>query len=131
MRISDWIRRVLFRSGVTRVINLCPPDEPCAYDEEGLMAELGLDYLNIPVAGGADLSEDNARKLAIALEDIDGTALVHCASSNRVGALFAVKAAKLDHKSVDEAIEIGRSAGLRAMEPAVRDRKSTRLNSSH
>src|SRR3546814_2241952 len=83
MRISDWIRRVLFRSGVTRVINLCPPDEPCAYDEEGLMAELGLDYLNIPVAGGADLSEDNARKLAIALEAIAGTALVHCASSNR------------------------------------------------
>src|SRR3546814_3318659 len=111
MRISDWIRRVLFRSGVTRVINLCPPDEPCAYDEEGLMAELGLDYLNIPVAGGADLSEDNARKLAIALEDIDGTALAPCASSHRVGSLFAVKAAKLDHKSVG-------------------DRKSPRLNSS-
>src|SRR3546814_17161114 len=88
------------------------------------MVELGLDYLNIPVAGGADLSEDNARKLAIALEDIDGTALVHCASSNRVGALFAVKAAKLDPTSVDEAIEIGRSAGLRAMGPAVRQASS-------
>lgn len=106
--------------GVTRVINLCPPDEPCTYDEPALVKEAGLDYVNIPIAGAADLSQDNARKLAIALENIDGSALVHCASSNRVGALFAVKAAKLDGKSVDEAIEIGRSAGLRAMEPAVR-----------
>lgn len=106
--------------GVTRIINLCPHSEPCAYDEPELMRELSLDYINIPIAGAADLSEDNARKLAIALEDIDGSALVHCASSNRVGALFAVKAARLDGKSVDEAIAIGRSAGLRAMEPAVR-----------
>lgn len=106
--------------GVTRVVNLCPPAEPCAYDEEELMRELGLEYINIPVAGAADLSEDNARNLAFALENIDGVALVHCASSNRVGALFAVKAARLDEMSVDAALEIGRAAGLRAMEPAVR-----------
>lgn len=84
------------------------------------MRELGLEYINIPVAGAADLSEDNARNLAFALENIEGVALVHCASSNRVGALFAVKAARLDEMSVDAALEIGRAAGLRAMEPAVR-----------
>jgi len=106
--------------GVTRVVNLCPHGEPCAYEEPALMQALGLDYVNIPVAGAADLSEDNARKLAAALASLDGHALVHCASSNRVGALFAVKAAKLDGKNIDEAIEIGRAAGLRAMEPAVR-----------
>lgn len=69
--------------GVTRIVNLCPHDEPCAYDEPALMAELDLDYINIPIAGGADLSEDNARALAIALEDIDGVALVHCATRSR------------------------------------------------
>lgn len=108
------------RRGVTRVVNLCPHSEPCAYDEPALIAGLGLDYVNIPVAGAADLSEDNACKLASALDGLDGHALVHCASSNRVGALFAIKAATLDGKGVDEAIEIGRAAGLRAMEPAVR-----------
>ncbi|NKF20819.1 beta-lactamase hydrolase domain-containing protein [Solimonas marina] len=106
--------------GVTRVVNLCPHSEPCGYDEPELMSQLGLDYVNIPVAGAGDLNEDNARTLAAALNDAGGAVLVHCASSNRVGALFAVKAAKLDGKSVDEAIEIGRRAGLRAMEPAVR-----------
>lgn len=106
--------------GVKRVVNLCPHGEACVYDEPALVAGLGLDYVNIPIAGAGDLSEDNARRLAAALEGAGGGVLVHCASSNRVGALFAVKAAKLDGKSVDEALAIGRDAGLRAMEPAVR-----------
>jgi uncharacterized protein (TIGR01244 family) len=106
--------------GVTRVVNLCPHSEPCGYDEPALMKKLGLDYINIPIAGAGDLSEVNAQKLADALDGAKGAVLVHCASSNRVGALFAVKAAKLDGKSVEEALAIGRSAGLKAMEPAVR-----------
>ena len=106
--------------GVGTVINLCPHSEPAAYDEPALMQELGLNYVNIPVAGGPDLSEANARKLAEALAAAQGATLVHCASSNRVGALFALKAHWLDGKSVDEALQIGRDAGLRAMEPAVR-----------
>lgn len=105
--------------GVTRVINLCPPAEPCAYQEDQLVQQLGLEYVNIPVAGGGDLTADNARKLADALAGLQGKALVHCASSNRVGALFALKARHVDGKSVDEAMAIGRSAGLKAMEPIV------------
>ena len=106
--------------GVGTVINLCPVSEPAPYDEAALVAELGLRYVNIPVAGGGDLSEANARKLAEALADAQGRTLVHCASSNRVGALFALKAFWFDKKSADEALAIGRAAGLRAMEPAVR-----------
>lgn len=106
--------------GITRVINLCPHSEPCGYDEPALMAQLDLDYVNIPVAGAADLNDANAKRLADALDTASGPVLVHCASSNRVGALFAVKAAKLDGKPVEEALAIGRSAGLKAMEPAVR-----------
>ncbi len=106
--------------GVGTIVNLCPPGEPAAYDEAALVRELGLQYVNIPVAGAGDLNEANARKLAEALEHAHGVALVHCASSNRVGALFALKAYWLEKKSVDEALAIGRAAGLRAMEPAVR-----------
>ncbi|SEQ28666.1 Predicted phosphohydrolase, protein tyrosine phosphatase (PTP) superfamily, DUF442 family [Solimonas aquatica] len=105
--------------GVTRVINLCPPAEPCAYQEDALTQALGLEYVNIPVAGGGDLTADNARKLAEALDGLKGHALVHCASSNRVGALFALKARYVDGKSREEALGIGRSAGLKAMEPIV------------
>ncbi|MGH8446412.1 MAG: hypothetical protein ACREVL_14155 [Solimonas sp.] len=108
--------------GIATVVNLCPHSEPAAYDEPALVQELGLHYINIPVAGGGDLNEANARKLADALAQAQGAGatLVHCASSNRVGALFALKAYWLDKKGIDEALAIGRAAGLRAMEPAVR-----------
>jgi uncharacterized protein (TIGR01244 family) len=106
--------------GIKRVINLCPHGEPCAYDEPELMAQLGLDYVNIPVAGPSDLSVDKARELDAALQTATGPVLVHCASSNRVGALFALRAFHLERKSPEEALAIGRSAGLKAMEPVVR-----------
>jgi len=106
--------------GVRTVVNLCPHSEPAAYDEPSLIQELGLQYVNIPIAGAGDLNEDNARRLADALAQAEGAALVHCASSNRVGALFALKAFWLDKKSAEEALAIGRAAGLKAMEPAVR-----------
>lgn len=105
--------------GVRRVINLCPHGEPCAYDEPALMAQLGLDYVNIPVAGPGDLGAATARALDEALRTAPGPVLVHCASSNRVGALFALRAQQQGH-TVDEALAIGRSAGLKALEPVVR-----------
>lgn len=108
------------QAGVTRVINLCPHAEPCAYDEPELMAQLGLDYINIPIAGAGDLNVDKARELDAALQGVDGKVLVHCASSNRVGALFALRAFHLHDASAEAALAVGRSAGLKAMEPAVR-----------
>ncbi|MFT4046185.1 MAG: sulfur transferase domain-containing protein [Solimonas sp.] len=106
--------------GVGMVVNLCPHSEPAAYDEPSLVEALGLRYVNIPIANAGDLSEANARRLADALAQAEGAALVHCASSNRVGALFALKAFWLDGKGAEEALAIGRAAGLKAMEPAVR-----------
>lgn len=119
-QISPEQLRVAKARGVTTVVNLRPHSEPMGYDEPALVAELGMDYVNIPVASAADLNADNVRALATAVAGATGAVLVHCASSNRVGALFALKAAMLDGKTVDEALEIGRNAGLRAMEPAVR-----------
>ncbi len=106
--------------GVRRVINLCPHSEDPGYDEPALVAKLGMEYVNIPIAGPADLTRDNARKLAEALAGGQGAMLVHCASGNRVGALFALKAHYLDGRSIEDALADGRAHGLRAMEPAVR-----------
>ncbi|MBL6752107.1 MAG: hypothetical protein ISP90_16420 [Nevskia sp.] len=108
-------------AGVKTVINLCPHSEPCDYDEPGLVASLGMRYVNIPVAGAVDLTADNARRLDAALSQAAGApALVHCASGNRVGALFAVRAKLLHGAGIEEALAAGRAAGLKAMEPAVR-----------
>jgi uncharacterized protein (TIGR01244 family) len=106
--------------GVAKIVNLCPHSEDMGFDEPALVATLGMAYENIPVAGGGDLTRANAERLAQSLAGANGPVLVHCMSSNRVGALFALKSRLLDGKSVDEALAIGRAHGLKAMEPAVR-----------
>lgn len=108
-------------AGFGTVVNLCPHAEPVDYDEPALVAALGLRYVNIPVANAADLTEDNARRLDAALrEAADAPTLVHCASSNRVGALFALREKYLHGADVETALAAGRAAGLKAMEPVVR-----------
>lgn len=108
--------------GVRMVINLCPPSEAQDYDEAALVAQLGMHYVNIPVAGPADLTLKNAELLAAAMAEAgaDYPVLLHCASGNRVGALLAVKAYCINQLSPAQALELGRRAGLTALEPAVR-----------
>lgn len=110
------------QAGVHTIINLRPIAEHADFDEASLVASLGMTYVNIPIAGPADLTRDNAHKLADALEVAgNGPTLVHCASANRVGALFALKAHYLDGMDVESALALGRNAGLKAMEPLVRE----------
>lgn len=107
--------------GVRTVINLCPDTEAVDYDEATLVRGLGMRYVTIPVAGPTDLTLENARKLAAALADSGAghPVLLHCASGNRVGALMAVKARFVDGLGADEALALGRSTGLKALEPFV------------
>lgn len=108
-------------AGYRTVVNLRPLDEPGAWDERPLVAELGMRFHHIPVAGTADLDRDRAAALAEILEDPSAQpVLVHCASGNRVGALVAIHAALLRGVSIDEALELGRRAGLTRLEEATR-----------
>lgn len=110
----------LARHGVGTVINLRTPAEMAGRDEAAEAAAAGMDYLQIPVAGAADITPDNARRLWQAVAAADGKVLVHCASGNRVGALLAVGAARERGLPVEDAIAFGRSAGLTSLEPRVR-----------
>lgn len=105
--------------GYRTIINLRPASEQGAFDEAAAAKELGLDYLNIPVAGEADLTMQTVQALHDALERHPMPAIVHCASGNRVGALFAMRAAWIEGKSVEEAIRIGRQSGLTGLEAAI------------
>ncbi len=111
----------LSAAGFRTVINLRQPSEPGVEGEAEKVAALGMRYVSIPVAGAEGLSEDNVRALAEALAAAPGPTLLHCGSSNRVGALLALKAHWLDGASPEEALERGRAAGLTKLEPAVRE----------
>lgn len=87
---------------------------------------LGLRYVAIPVAGSEGVTEENARRLARALKDAEYPVIVHCASGNRVGAIFAMKSYYVDDIDAEKALTIGKAAGLTRLEPVVRQRLGLR-----
>ncbi len=106
--------------GYRTVIQLRPATEEGTGWEEAKAKELGLNFIRIPVDGAKDVTEENARKLEAALKNRDGGTLVACASGNRVGGLFALKAYYCEKMPAEKALEAGKKAGLTKAEPDVR-----------
>jgi protein tyrosine phosphatase (PTP) superfamily phosphohydrolase (DUF442 family) len=99
--------QVLAKSGVKHIISLRPASET-DWDEAELARSLGM-------------ASENARKLQDLLTSLEGQpTLVHCASSNRVGALRALNAAESGGEPLESAISTGKAWGLTSLEPAVR-----------
>lgn len=107
-------------AGVKHVINLRPHAETPDIDESALVADNNMQYHNLPISGAGDLNRENVQHFDELLQQVGAeTALVHCASSNRVGALAALRAAWLQGKSTDEAIVIGKRWGMTKIQPVV------------
>jgi uncharacterized protein (TIGR01244 family) len=117
---ADWGR--LRNAGVTRVVNLRMPEEMAGRDAAAEARAVGLDYITMPVDGAAGVTPEAADALWATLDDADGgLTLVHCASGNRVGALLALGAVRAGTLPPDEALVLGRAAGLGSLESHVRD----------
>ena len=100
--------------GVTAVVNLRPADEMASkvgFDERRLVTEQGMDYVSIPIAGPT-FTRGDADRLKEALEKTDGSVLIHCGSSNRVGALWSLYLHEHRGVELEEAISRGRRAGM-------------------
>jgi uncharacterized protein (TIGR01244 family) len=79
------------RRGVEVVINLAPHDAPSALtDEAGCLADLGLDYVHIPVAFSAPTERDLAAFFAAMDANRARQMLVHCAANKRVTAFLGL-----------------------------------------
>ncbi len=115
--------QLLANSGVKHIINLRPTSEQ-EFDEEAFVKSLGMEYHSIPVAGADGVTSDNAKKLDDLMTSLNGQPLlVHCASSNRVGALRALTASA-HGEALESAITTGKTWGLTGLEPAVRTKLS-------
>lgn len=107
---GDWA--ALAAQGVTTVVNLRTEGEMAGRDERAEVEAAGMAYHHLPIASADALTSDNAAQLRALLEGTQGTALVHCASANRAGALLAVGAMEAGEMTPQQALEFGRSAGL-------------------
>ena len=121
-RISAADLPAMSAAGVQHVIDLTPDEETPDFDEAAAVHAAGLRYDNLPIRGAGDLTLENVLAFDHLLAGRDGTALVHCGSGNRVGALAALRAAWLHGADDSSALEEGRRWGLRGLEDEVRER---------
>ena len=111
--------KVFADSGYVAVVDMRGPDEDRGMDDEkGVVEGLGLEYIAFPITSEDELSFDRARELDELIKSYDGPVLVHCASSNRVGAMLALRHS-LGGASDQEALQHGRAGGLTRLEPVV------------
>jgi len=105
--------------GVKTIVNLRTSGEFNGYNEASEASKLGVNYISLEISGNSGITLENAKKFDQILNKLEGKALVHCASSNRVGALFALRAALIQGKSSEEAIIEGKRAGLKSLQHKV------------
>lgn len=113
---NDW--KELASAGVRTVVDLRAPNEPRGHDEPEAVRAAGMAYVPIPVTQFTlgDAQFDEVRNLL--RDPARRPIVVHCASSNRVGALLLPYFALDEQQPLEKAIELAIDAGLRSQELA-------------
>ncbi len=111
--------KALAHNGIKTVINLRGKGEFSEFAEKEKVEALGMNYIAIPIDGAAGVNKENLVLFSAAIENKSKT-FVHCASGNRVGAMFALDAYYNDHANIEEAVNVGKKSGLRSLESKVR-----------
>ncbi len=89
--------------GFKVVINLRPPYEHNATEEEEAAKKLGLRYYNIPVVYREPKFEQVDEFLKLTDDPANRPALIHCTMNIRAGAFFAIRRVLRDGWSFEEA----------------------------
>ena len=113
--------RELADEGYAAVIDLRSAGEDRGLDEETTVESLGMEYIALPIDGRDAINFDNAKKLDEILSQYEKPVLVHCGSSNRVGALFALRE-NMNGASDEDSLAFGKSAGMTSLESTVKTR---------
>jgi len=111
------------KAGFRTVINLRTEEEPGFEWEADSVAEHGMRYVLIPVAGADGLTRKNVKRIDTALREAQksGPVLLHCGSGNRIGAILALREHWLAGTEPDAALRYGVESGLTRLEPKTRE----------
>lgn len=106
----------LARAGVRTVVDLRLPEEPRGHDEPAAVRAAGLEYVALPMSQATltDATFDQFR--AIMRDAARRPIFVHCATSNRVGALLLPYYALDLHHDLPDAVQLAQRSGLRSPE---------------
>jgi uncharacterized protein (TIGR01244 family) len=105
--------RKLKAEGVKAIINLRPPTEHRAAEEEAEARKLGLRYFNIPFVFGEPKEEQATEFLRITDDQENRPAFIHCAAGIRAGAFWMIRRVLRDGWTVERAEQEAEKIGLR------------------
>lgn len=104
----------LAKAGTRRVITLRKPGELKDFDEKARAGELGLEYVELTFATPAELDDATYAKGRELLRQASETpTLLHCASGNRVGALWVAYRVLDEGVAWDAAFAEAQAVGLK------------------
>jgi uncharacterized protein (TIGR01244 family) len=107
--------QLLAEEGYKTVIDLRPSAEPHGFDEPQAARENGMAYVNIPV-DLQTLDQAAIDKFLAAMRKAERPVLLHCASSNRVGALYYAWLVLEEDVPARAAMAKAKASGLRSPE---------------
>jgi len=99
--------------GFKTVVNLRTPSEGAPPEEEQIVRGQGLRYVSVPMTAASVTAKDLATIQAVLDDPAAEPVLLHCASGNRTGGIWAAVLAGKG-KSLEEAETEGRKAGLKS-----------------
>ena len=99
--------------GFRTVVDLRTPTEEGLAEEKAALERDGIRYVHVPVTSSTFSAADVDAVQAVLGDSAAAPVLLHCASANRVGAVWAVIQARAG-KTMDEAIAEGKRVGLRS-----------------
>src|SRR6476661_3014736 len=98
------------------VLDIRDPMEARPIDEPLVVAELGMEYVNIPVRAGSLDDTTLERILGVLRQAGQRTVFFHCGSGNRVGGALIAHLMLDQDLSEQDALDQAMRAGLRSME---------------
>lgn len=103
-------------AGVENVINLRTEAEMAGLDEKAAVEAHGMTYASVPFNGPAGLTDEVFGSTRGLLKAVDGPTLLHCASANRVGAVWIPFRVLDQGIDLETAVAEAKAIGLRSAE---------------
>jgi len=100
--------------GIRTVINLRHDFEMPDMNEQAIVEGLGLNYVHVPWNGPDELTDEVLDSLRMQLNQAERPILMHCASANRVGAVWLAYRMLEGGVSADEAKAEAKVVGLKS-----------------
>jgi uncharacterized protein (TIGR01244 family) len=113
--------QLLAEEGYKTVLDLRAPEEPRGYDEPEAARQNGLAYVNVPVTPAID--QATLDRFLGAMKKAERPVIVHCGTSNRVGALWYAWLVLEQGLPPAEALAKAKAAGLQSPELAAKVEK--------